>query len=128
MSQATELRVVSVQALAVGTDLREHQVVELVDSEGRRIALYSRYLAPDGTRWVRHGLYQAFYPSGGLKSEGTYSHGTTDGSWRDLYENGVVAAQGWYEGGEHVGTWRYWNTEGRPEQPEEFRPSRAPIE
>ena len=76
---------------------------------------YARYLAADGTHWVRHGLFRAYHEDGSLASEGTYEHGREHGLWRDYHPNGQKAAEGHYSHGEEVGTWSYWSPSGEPE-------------
>jgi len=73
---------------------------------------YSRYMAPDGTRWIRHGLFRAYHENGALASEGTYEDGAEHGPWRDFHPNGQLAAEGRYERGEEAGTWRHWDENG----------------
>jgi hypothetical protein len=124
---SASLIVLSEQLLAVAEDLRSHQVVELRDASGRKTSLYSRYLSPEGTKWLRHGLYQDFYPNGGLASESMYRHDLAHGPWRDLYENGQLAARGLYYQGKQVGTWEYWDPDGKPEEPEHFPEPPGPF-
>ena len=76
---------------------------------------YSRYLAPDKTRWIRHGLFRAYYSSGVLASEGLYEHGLEVGVWRDFHENGFLAAEGEYEQGQKIGVWKFWDLDGQLE-------------
>ncbi|NVZ52536.1 hypothetical protein HX792_19485 [Pseudomonas sp. B6002] len=73
---------------------------------------YSRYLANDGSRWVRHGLFRAFHENGSLASEGTYVDGVEQGNWIDYHENGAVAAKGAYDKGLEVGEWAFWGADG----------------
>ena len=73
---------------------------------------YTRKLSPDGSRWIRDGLFQAFHPNGVLASEGTYREGLEDGQWRDFHDNGQLAAEGAYAQGTEVGIWRFWNADG----------------
>jgi antitoxin component YwqK of YwqJK toxin-antitoxin module len=74
---------------------------------------YTRYLSPDGARWIRHGLFRAYHRNGGVASEGRYENGVEEGLWRDYYENGVLAAEGRYQQGQEAGEWRYWDNSGR---------------
>ena len=74
---------------------------------------YARYLAPDRSKWIRHGLFVAYYESGVVASEGTYVDGLEEGHWRDFHENGQLAAEGNYQQGKEVGQWRFWNADGR---------------
>lgn len=81
---------------------------------------YARYPADDGRRWLHHGLFQAFYPGGPLKSEGAYQHGLEHGVWRDFDSNGQIAAgqiaaEGQDQDGVEVGEWRFWDTGGNQE-------------
>jgi antitoxin component YwqK of YwqJK toxin-antitoxin module len=73
---------------------------------------YSRYLAPDRSRWIRHGLFCAYHKNGQLASEGNYVDGFEDGLWRDFHENGKPAAEGRYYKGQEAGEWRFWNSDG----------------
>ena len=76
---------------------------------------FCRYLAEDGSEWIRHGLFRAFYRNGQLKSEGQYEHDAEQGLWRDYHENGQLAAEGLYENAEEAPGWKYWNSDGVPE-------------
>ena len=95
--------------------MSELHIAEIPYESGALQCRYARYLSEDGTRWVRHGLYQAYYPSGVLKSEGTYEHGLESGEWRDFHENGQLAALGRYEDGVEVGDWKFWDPSGKQE-------------
>jgi len=77
---------------------------------------FGRYLAEDGSRWIRHGLFRAFHENGNLASEGSYLHGKEHGPWRDYHENGQLAAEGEYAEGDEVGKWKHWNAEGNLEK------------
>lgn len=87
-------------------------IAEITDESGRLVARYSRYLAADGSQWVRHGLYVAYHPSGQVISEVNYEHGLEEGLGRDYYENGQLAAEGYYRAGEEEGLWRFWARDG----------------
>ncbi|XAH21484.1 hypothetical protein AAFF27_15815 [Xylophilus sp. GW821-FHT01B05] len=76
---------------------------------------YSRYLAADGSTWIRHGLFRAYHESGLLASEGNYEHGKEHGAWRDYHPNGQVAAEGAYANGVESGAWQYWSANGAPD-------------
>ncbi len=91
-------------------------LAEIPYDTGETEFVYARYLAPDGERWIRHGLFRRYYRNGTLASEGMYVHGLENGLWRDFHENGQLAAEGVYEAGLEVGNWRYWDENGRPEQ------------
>lgn len=123
MARPVTLRVITEITLVVDDDLRPYQVVELLDAADKRTALFSRYLNTEETHWVRHGVFQAFYETGALKSEGSFRRGKEHGPWRDLYENGVVAAAGSYFNGEHVGTWTYRHPDGHAEEPDHYPPA-----
>jgi antitoxin component YwqK of YwqJK toxin-antitoxin module len=75
---------------------------------------YSRVMAPDGKRWMRHGLFREYARNGQVISEGTYKDGREHGQWRDFYEDGQLAAEGHYADGREIGEWRYWDREGKP--------------
>jgi antitoxin component YwqK of YwqJK toxin-antitoxin module len=76
---------------------------------------YTRYLSPDGTRWIRHGLFRAYWPDGSLASEGTYVDGAEHGLWVDMHPNGRLAARGHYEHGVEIGEWEFWKVDGSPD-------------
>jgi antitoxin component YwqK of YwqJK toxin-antitoxin module len=96
-------------------------IAEIPYESGQLKYVYSRYLADDGKRWVRHGLFRAFHPNGKPKSEGEYEHGIENGSWRDFHENGQLAAEGAYRNGKTDGRWRFWDQDGREEKPVDFK-------
>ena len=77
---------------------------------------YSRYLSPDSTRWIRHGLFLAYHENGNLASEGHYVDGKEHGLWKDFHENGKLAAEGQYDMGIEIGEWHYWNIDGAPDK------------
>ena len=79
---------------------------------------YSRYLVADKSKWIRHGLFNAFHLNGNLASEGEYEHGFENGTWRDFHENGVLAAEGEYRNGKKFGIWKYWDSNGNFESEE----------
>ena len=89
-------------------------IAEIPYESGQIRYRYARYLAPDGTQWVRHGPFMAYHPNGALASEGSYVHGKEHGPWRDYHENGQLAAEGEYADGVEVGTWHYWDASGAP--------------
>lgn len=76
---------------------------------------YARVMAPDRTRWIRHGLFVAYHEHGAVASEGQYLDGKEDGLWRDLHPNGQLASEGRYRAGRQVGVWRFWNADGTEE-------------
>ena len=94
--------------------MSELNIAEIAYESGAIRFRYSRYLSDDGTRWVRHGLFRAFYENGSLASEGNYTHGVEHGVWRDYHENGQLAAEGNYENGVEAGEWRHWESTGAP--------------
>lgn len=90
-------------------------LAEILYDTGEVRYRYSRHLAADGKRWIRHGLFRAYHKNGNLASEGHYQQGTEEGLWRDYHENGRIAAEGYYEGGQEVGAWKHWNDRGEIE-------------
>ncbi len=78
---------------------------------------YTRFMAPDGTRWIRHGLFVAYRENGVVSSEGSYNEGKEHGLWCDFHENGQQASEGSYHQGEEVGIWRFWGLDGREQPP-----------
>jgi antitoxin component YwqK of YwqJK toxin-antitoxin module len=88
-------------------------IAEITHDSGAVKCRYGRYIADDGKRWIRHGLFRAYHEDGKLASEGHYEHGVEHGWWRDFHENGQLAAEGQYDSGQEMaGTWRYWNSDG----------------
>jgi antitoxin component YwqK of YwqJK toxin-antitoxin module len=96
--------------------MSELHIAEILYRSGELQYRYARYLADDGKRWVRHGLFRAYSESGVLISEGFYNHGAEDGLWRDYHPNGQLATEGHYQNGVEVGEWRFWDADGRPEE------------
>ena len=92
--------------------MEELHIAEIPFESGGIQFRYARKLSADGTRWARHGLFQAFHPSGAIASEGKYVDGHEDGLWRDYHDNGQIAAEGTYAQGEVTGEWRYWDEDG----------------
>jgi antitoxin component YwqK of YwqJK toxin-antitoxin module len=92
--------------------MSELHIAQIPFEDGSIRYRYARRMAPDGTRWIREGLFQAFHPNGALASEGTYRDGHEEGLWRDFHENGQLAAEGSYEAGVEVGEWRFWLDDG----------------
>lgn len=86
-------------------------IAEIPYETGELRYRYARYLASDGQKWIRHGLFQAYHPNGQLASEGYYEHGKENGVWKDFHDNGRLAAQGEYRDGVECGTWRYWDSD-----------------
>ena len=78
---------------------------------------YTRYMAPDGSRWIRHGLFVAYHENGVMSSEGSYFEGKEHGAWRDFHANGQLASEGNYHHGQEVGTWRFWGSDGSEQPP-----------
>ena len=78
---------------------------------------YTRYMAPDGSRWIRHGLFVAYHENGVMSSEGSYFEGKEHGAWRDFHANGQLASEGNYHHGQEVGTWRFWGSDGSEKPP-----------
>jgi len=91
-------------------------IAEIVDEASWVQARYSRYLAPDGSGWVRHGMYVAYHASGQVASEVTFEHGLEGGLGRDFHENGQLAAEGRYHAGKEEGWWRFWAADGTEQE------------
>lgn len=86
-------------------------IAEIFYESGKLQYRYARYLANDGSKWIRHGRFTAFHKNGELASEGNYVDGLEDGVWRDFHENGRLAAEGCYEKGRETGEWQYWDAD-----------------
>lgn len=93
--------------LALYRELRPHD-----ESIGAIRFRYTRYMAADGARWIRHGLFVAYHENGAVSSEGSYVHGSENGVWRDFHPNGQLAAEGSYLDGRETGMWRFWSADG----------------
>jgi antitoxin component YwqK of YwqJK toxin-antitoxin module len=89
-------------------------IAEIPYEDGTTRYRYARYMAEDGTRWIRHGPFFAYHPNGERASEGNYVDGAEDGVWTDFHANGQMAARGNYAAGAQVGTWEYWDADGVP--------------
>lgn len=87
-------------------------LAEVLDEAGRLKFRYSRYMSSDATKWIRHGLFVAYYPDGCVASEVTYEHGAEHGPCRDLHSNGQIAAEGAYSKGRECGLWKYYAEDG----------------
>ncbi|MBN3724654.1 toxin-antitoxin system YwqK family antitoxin [Burkholderia sp. Ac-20379] len=95
-------------------------IAEIAYESGGIKFRYTRMLSPDGTRWIRHGLFVAYHENGTIASEGDYVQGKEEGVWRDFHESGKPAAEGAYLGGEKHGRWRYWREDGSEEAAETY--------
>ena len=91
------------------------ELAEICYESGALRYRYARYLAQDGNRWIRHGLFVAYHENGAIASEGTYEHGVEHGPWKDFHPNGQLAAHGDYDRGTQVEPWQYWNADGQRE-------------
>ncbi|WP_313623354.1 hypothetical protein [Achromobacter sp.] len=87
-------------------------IAEIMYESGEVQYRYSRYLADDGSRWIRHGLFVAFHENGKAASEGHYQDCAEHGPWCDFHANGKKAAEGLYDRGSEVGEWKFWNEDG----------------
>ncbi|WP_431259359.1 toxin-antitoxin system YwqK family antitoxin [Roseateles chitinivorans] len=90
-------------------------IAEIPHESGSIRYRYSRVMAPDKTRWIRHGLFVAYHEDGAIASEGRYVDGEEDGVWRDFHSNGQRASEGQYRAGREVGLWRFWAPDGSEE-------------
>lgn len=95
-------------------------IVEIPYETGEVHFRYSRKMSPDGTEWIRDGLFQDFYKNGNVGSEGLYVNGLEEGYWKDYHENGNLAAEGNYSKGKETGIWRYYDEDGNFEEEEDF--------
>jgi antitoxin component YwqK of YwqJK toxin-antitoxin module len=98
----------------------ELNIAEIPYENGTVKFRYARKLSADGSKWIRHGLFQQFYETGEKASEGQYENDLEIGLWRDFHKNGQIAAQGHYSRGQETGTWEYWNEDGDLEEVENF--------
>ena len=84
-------------------------IAEIPDENGNPKFRYARVLAADGSRWIRQGRFEAYYPDGKLASEGEYRDGKEHGPWKDYHPDGRLAAEGDYESGQKIGEWKYFD-------------------
>lgn len=94
--------------------MEDLNIAEILSEDGRVRFRYARYLSEDGTRWIRHGRFEAYHVNGAVASEGMFVHGVEQGDWRDYYPNGQLAAQGVYQDGEEIGDWQFFDQNGAP--------------
>ena len=58
------------------------------------------------------GAYKEFYPNSGLKAEGLYVDGKSEGAWTYYHPNGKPQAKGLYADGVRTGKWQYFHEDG----------------
>jgi len=90
------------------------EIAEIFRESGTIKFRYARYLAADGSRWIRHGRFVAYAEDGTVRSEGSYEHGAEHGPWKDFHPNGRLAAAGDFDHGKEADNWRFWDAEGVP--------------
>lgn len=81
----------------------ELNIAEISPDSGAVRLRYTRHLASDSGRWIRHGLFVGYHEIGIVCTEGRYVEGTEHGVWRDFYANGQLASEGSYHEGREVG-------------------------
>ena len=108
---------VNANSMTIEVDLN---IAEIPYESGAIRFRYARVMAPDRTRWIRHGLFVEYHENGTVASEGQYLDGKEDGLWRDFHPNGQPAAEGCYREGKEVGMWRFWNPDGTAEPSTRF--------
>src|SRR5215470_2559752 len=69
-------------------------IAEIPYEDGTIRFRYARILSADGTRWIKHGLFNAHHLNGTLSSEGMYVNGQEHGLWTEYHSNGQMAARG----------------------------------
>jgi antitoxin component YwqK of YwqJK toxin-antitoxin module len=65
-------------------------IVEIPYETGELKFRYTRKLSPDGTKWIREGLFQQYHKKGNLASEGNYLNGNEIGQWYFYDEYGEL--------------------------------------
>lgn len=58
------------------------------------------------------GSYKEFYPNSGVKAEGLYEDGKSEGLWTFYHPNGKPQARGQYVDGVRTGKWEYFHEDG----------------
>lgn len=86
--------------------MADFEIAEILYENGAVKYRYSWYLASDGSRWIRHGLFVAYRENGTVVSEGNYDRGVEHGPWTDSHPGRSIAASGNYDQGNEVGTRR----------------------
>ncbi|MEL6716158.1 MAG: hypothetical protein AAFP86_20415, partial [Planctomycetota bacterium] len=61
---------------------------------------------------ARHGLWEARWPGGGLRSRGHYVSGKRSGPWQQFAIGGALVEELEYVDGQRHGPWRSWSEEG----------------
>lgn len=95
-------------------------IAEILYETGEVHFRYSRKMADDGTKWIRHGQFTEYHLNGNIMSTGLYDEGLETGHWKDYHENGNIAAEGDYRGGKEIGKWLYYDENGILESEEIF--------
>ncbi len=73
--------------------------------------------------FVRHGVWEFWWPNGNMKERGKYSFGWKEGRWTSWWPNGVKQSEGYYADGDNAseegrrqGWWDDWKEDGKPDQ------------
>lgn len=66
---------------------------------------YSKKLSPDGTCFIKDGLFEELLE---------------EGIWKDYHENGNLAAEGYYHKGKEVEIWKWYDEEGNYEGEDDY--------
>lgn len=59
------------------------------------------------------GAYKEFYPNSGIKAEGLYIDGKSEGVWTYYHPNGKPQAKGRYADGLRTGRWEYYHEDAK---------------
>jgi len=62
--------------------------------------------------WVRHGLYEEFYPTGQRLVRGQFVEGKREGTWSYWHPTGRKAKEGAYRASQLNGDWEYYRKDG----------------
>lgn len=66
------------------------------------------------TNDLQTGLWQDYYSTGVLSSEGNYLEGNKHGEWKYFHENGKISSEGSYDNGVETGIWKQYDEDGNP--------------
>ena len=69
----------------------------------------------------RHGPWKEYWPSGALRSEGTYEHDLKVGLWIFYRESGEKEQQGSFDRGLNDGEWTWWFPGGELHREERYK-------
>lgn len=61
---------------------------------------------------LKHGVWEFFWPGGGMRERQEFDHGQRDGVFSRWWENNQKQSEGAWVTGEKHGTWDFWTPDG----------------